>query len=153
MRNEILAWYAYSESGAAGIATLEPRSATTTPGPADPGSSRTSKEPGDEVPGVRKALSGDSEARVIDASRLAELFAAARSRDVAADAQRWQRFIDRKGLESLIDLTKSRRPETETARVAVDLENDVTRSSEKHGSIHRMGVGPVHSRKRKDCGK
>jgi hypothetical protein len=107
MRNEILAWYAYSESGAAGTATLETR---------------------EGMPSEQKSV-GAATPRMIDAPRLAELFAAARQREAIADAQRWQRFFDRNGFEGLIDLAKSHRSGKPVDQASVKTETKGNRES------------------------
>ena len=87
MRNEILAWYAYSESGEAQVRT----------------------GPGGHVNRIA-ALEADQAG--IDTNgplQVAGLFADARRLDTEVDADRWKHLFSRYGLERLIDLAKSRR--------------------------------------------
>ena len=87
MRNEILAWYAYSESGAARLKNA--------------GEGR-----------VNRIAALEAEQPAVDPdtpSQVAGLFADARRMDIEVDAQRWKHLFSRYGLEGLIDLARSRR--------------------------------------------
>ena len=89
MRNAILAWYAYSESGLAG-----PAEATLRP------AGRLGDRQPD--PPYRPAVDLDEPAHV------AGLFADVRALDAQVDARGWKHLFSRYGLEGLIDLAKRR---------------------------------------------
>jgi len=90
MRNTILAWYAFSESGAAGVAIAE-----------DHAFEQADQPDAREVP--------ESSADLDDAAEVAALFAEARRLDAEVDARGWQHLFGRFGLHGLIDLAKGRR--------------------------------------------
>jgi hypothetical protein len=150
MRNEILAWYAYSESGAAAVKTA--------------GTGHVNRI---------AALEAAQQATDPDApSQVAGLFADMRRMDAEVNAQRWQHLFSRYGLEGLIDLAKSRRtgwPEKTTDETVADaivneslnagydpvsgLIGTVRKPTREFEPKRSMGVPPVRSGKRKKVGK
>lgn len=87
MRNQILAWYAYSESGAAGPTT-------TSTG---------------RVNRIAALEAEQSAADLDEPGQVTGLFADVRRLDAEVGAQDWKHLFSRYGLEGLIDLAKNRR--------------------------------------------
>ena len=92
MRNAILAWYAYSESGSAGPAGADLR----------PANRPAALEPERPDHPVRPAADLDEPAHV------AGLFGDVRALDAQVDASGWKHLFSRYGLDGLIDLAKRR---------------------------------------------
>ena len=92
MRNAILAWYAYSESGSAGPAKAAPR----------PANRLATLEPDRPDRPGRPAVDLDEPADV------AGLFGDVRALDAQVDARGWKHLFSRYGLDGLIDLAKRR---------------------------------------------